>query len=359
MREKYGVNYYGTGDGFALSNPFAPSERETLTERIAKMIANVGGYETAASDPAMQEMFLMLGILTNQNATTGVRFNPFPSTGDNWQALYGQYFDEVALQQFTPEVARETSSVLGWNEIWDELGKAIAADSGEGFGWKFTTLEPEIKNLFLSMIEELGSVYDFDAVLSEMPGVLPQSGLSDLVAAYELLFGMASENPDAYLRDPQLTQAPIVPEIDDDEVTLAISEAQLILNQTPGYWSINPVLQDLGVGGDPPPGLPGFEDGGRTTVPSIFGEGSLAEWAIPEEHSDRTADLLISAAAASGIYLAGTPDKNRRTECKPKPRTAAVGLQPDHYCQRCQRGGGGACRGQRSIGAIPGRNADA
>ena len=45
----------------------------------------------------------------------------------------------------------------------------------------------------------------------------------------------------------------------------------------------------------------GFAEGGRATTPSIFGEGDVAEWAIPEEHSARTADLLNEARAASGF----------------------------------------------------------
>lgn len=44
-----------------------------------------------------------------------------------------------------------------------------------------------------------------------------------------------------------------------------------------------------------------FSSGGRATEPSIFGEGELPEWAIPEEHSERTAALLNAARAASGF----------------------------------------------------------
>lgn len=43
-----------------------------------------------------------------------------------------------------------------------------------------------------------------------------------------------------------------------------------------------------------------YADGGRATEPSIFGEAG-AEWAIPEEHSARTADLLNAAREASGF----------------------------------------------------------
>ena len=43
-----------------------------------------------------------------------------------------------------------------------------------------------------------------------------------------------------------------------------------------------------------------YATGGRAVVASIFGEAG-PEWAIPEEHSQRTAELLASAARASGF----------------------------------------------------------
>lgn len=44
-----------------------------------------------------------------------------------------------------------------------------------------------------------------------------------------------------------------------------------------------------------------YAEGGRATEPSIFAEGDTAEWAIPEEHSERTRQLLRQAAEASGF----------------------------------------------------------
>lgn len=44
----------------------------------------------------------------------------------------------------------------------------------------------------------------------------------------------------------------------------------------------------------------GFADGGRATEASIFGEAG-PEWAIPEEHSEHTADLINQARIASGF----------------------------------------------------------
>ena len=43
-----------------------------------------------------------------------------------------------------------------------------------------------------------------------------------------------------------------------------------------------------------------FAEGGRADTPSVFGEAG-PEWAIPEEHSDRTAALLDAARKASGF----------------------------------------------------------
>lgn len=44
-----------------------------------------------------------------------------------------------------------------------------------------------------------------------------------------------------------------------------------------------------------------YAEGGRATEPSIFAEGDTAEWAIPEEHTERTRQLLRQAAEASGF----------------------------------------------------------
>lgn len=52
----------------------------------------------------------------------------------------------------------------------------------------------------------------------------------------------------------------------------------------------------------PTMGLRRFASGGRTTEAAIFGEvPGEAEWAIPEEHSERTAALLDATRAASGF----------------------------------------------------------
>lgn len=66
--------------------------------------------------------------------------------------------------------------------------------------------------------------------------------------------------------------------------------------------SVNVVEAGVAVSGSGFSGRAGkFAEGGRATEASIFGEGDTPEWAIPEEHSERTAALLNAARAASGF----------------------------------------------------------
>ena len=63
-----------------------------------------------------------------------------------------------------------------------------------------------------------------------------------------------------------------------------------------------------------------FASGGRATTASIFGEAG-PEWAIPEEHSERTAELLNAAREASGFtwpdLLARYGGLNANTDSQP------------------------------------------
>lgn len=62
----------------------------------------------------------------------------------------------------------------------------------------------------------------------------------------------------------------------------------------------SPITQQVNVQKTGAGFLSAFAEGGRATEASIFGEAG-AEWAIPEQHTERTAELLTKAAAASGF----------------------------------------------------------
>ena len=100
-----------------------------------------------------------------------------------------------------------------------------------------------------------------------------------------------------------INETPLEPEVElpDGRADMAayISAAQGYANGNSVY--VNVATRSLGGGTSTKlPGLSLFAEGGRATVPSIFGDAG-AEWAIPEAHTRRTAELLNAARAASGF----------------------------------------------------------
>lgn len=71
-------------------------------------------------------------------------------------------------------------------------------------------------------------------------------------------------------------------------------EIEAYLNR-PGTKEVKLVYTDSGIIGQN-----GYALGGRATTASIFGEAG-PEWAIPEQHTERTRSLLLAAASASGF----------------------------------------------------------
>jgi len=92
--------------------------------------------------------------------------------------------------------------------------------------------------------------------------------------------------------------------------------------------------------GDFRPNMRGFATGGRAAAPSIFGEDG-PEWAIPEERSVRSAELLNAARAASGftwtdlIAMGGGLDAGRASIEPPSAEGAGA------LSQFAPTGGGG------------------
>ena len=96
--------------------------------------------------------------------------------------------------------------------------------------------------------------------------------------------------------------------------TQAAGDAQTYVNQAQATLNANPlkirVDMVMGNNGVKLPaslvgrGLNGYADGGRADTASIFGEAG-PEWAIPEQHTARTASLLEAAAKASGFGSLG------------------------------------------------------
>lgn len=75
-----------------------------------------------------------------------------------------------------------------------------------------------------------------------------------------------------------------------------------------------------------------FAAGGRATEASTFGEAG-PEWAIPEEHSERTADLLNKARAASGFTWPEIISRYGGLNANPNNLPATLVYSPTIYAQ--------------------------
>lgn len=210
------------------------------------------------------------------------------------------------------------------------------------------------------MYEQMAAIYDFDAVARDMGEDFAQSGLSDYYAMWDLLYGQASQHAEDYKLpveiDPQIGETPDIPPIpvditpkvegedamtslqdqgvtvdvgaDATELTATIDGADgqtlmeyvsgdatnltmtitdqdgrvLTENVTGNAASLAAIISSYN-GRTITVNITGrklFAEGGRATSASIFGEAG-PEWAIPEEHSERTAALLNAAREASGF----------------------------------------------------------
>lgn len=132
----------------------------------------------------------------------------------------------------------------------------------------------------------------------------------------EELQTQATNDAQAYVNKVQetLDQTPATPDFANatELQTQAAGDAQTYVNQAQATLNANPlkIKVDMVMGNNGvklPASLigrglnaNGYADGGRADTASIFGEAG-PEWAIPEQHTARTASLLEAAAKASGF----------------------------------------------------------
>lgn len=397
----FGKSSYAGDTVFAWENP----ARQQIGEYMARIISSLGGYEgvqekidhyTSIGDTEnaqrLARLYAMEGIATNyahMNVASdtlfgwydgkvvgveGGRSGGFGSVGSFEEGL-GQY----APTDYNVEIAKRAAEMFSgengnMDEVWTSIGDAMAADNATKI--QDGMLRGLEKSEFNRIIENLAANYDFEKVLAGEGSVLAEDGSAyrEHVAAYSLLYGNASQNPEDY----RIT-AEIVPEIADNAVQDAAGEQQITAEVVPEEGAApyldatvqldpgadaeqyasdfnaapiadvtaeNPVtdaaaysavfsananpaanvgtnsastagsqwqsafeanctptvrIRTIGGGGGKSK-LSVFAEGGRTTEPAIFGEvPGMAEWAIPEEHSFRTAELLNSARKASGF----------------------------------------------------------
>lgn len=384
----YGKSRYAGDTVFAWDNPV----RQQLGEYMARIINSMGGYDgiqdkidyyTSIGDTEsaqhLARLYAMEGIATDfawMNVTSdmpfglgngkvvgmeGVRSGGFGSVEDFADRL-GIYAPGDA---YSAETARKTVELFsgekdGMDAMFSGIGQAMAENNMQMIDAAWSGMSRNAATEYTRMLEQIEQNYDIEKILAGENTALADDGSAARydVAAYSLLYGNASQNPEDYRINAQVVPeiapgavqeaagdqqipAQVVPEGDStgeveipvtttgeseaasgalasaqsvmdagltanaDVIGLydsAVSErnsAQAYLTANPGSWTVRTRQTGGGgmLGGNR---LSLFADGGRAVEPGIIGEAG-PEWAIPEEHSDRTAELLNAAREASGF----------------------------------------------------------
>lgn len=272
------------------------------------------------------------------------------------EGLRSQYYDLGTARETIDYLGDGAKTIAG---LMETIGKVVNGDEDP---WRIPdyALSGIASKEFTRLWEQIAATYDLEAVAKSMGGEYAQSGLSNYFALWDLLYGQASKNPDQYRLPvtpeivPGATEGmgpvviPIQPKqegadsmmaLQEQGVTVEVgadsTELQATIEAEDGQtlteylrgdatelqltiWAEDGHVLEQNVTGDATrlaeiiesyngktitvniKGNKLFASGGRATSASIFGEAG-AEWAIPEAHTERTAELLNAARAASGF----------------------------------------------------------
>lgn len=224
---------------------------------------------------------------------------------------------ESAIPDYTAQRARELYDYLNstgggeMEQFFASVEKAAKTGDYADNTLAFSKTSIAGMNAIYYMTEQLAREYDFDKVLLSAPDTILGTGLEDYFAAWRLMFDetinaedyripVTPETDEAEMRLTELEDQSVTVNVDGDTDALAAAieqyngeEITVTVNyKSGGLPSFEPKVFALG----PKP----FAEGGRATEASIFGEAG-PEWAIPEQHTQRTAELLNAAREASGF----------------------------------------------------------
>ena len=256
----------------------------------------------------------------------------------------GDFVETVNPEGYSVENARHALDMLQGTEVsgfFESLGlitdsiTAFGEDLSEGDIASMTDqLTTQLDNLSIdegissqlsAMVEGLSAQYDLARVLTDTLGSsFVSSPVADYLGAYQLMFneGLNAadyENPSVEvslnpntdeldaameLEDGQHIETYVDGETNDLHMSIVDEDGQKITTFVLGNVdNLRAQIQQMN-------GMPirvnlvsqmtAHAQGGRATTASIFGEAG-PEWAIPEAHTQRTAELLNAAREASGF----------------------------------------------------------
>lgn len=219
-----------------------------------------------------EELSKMLGAFIS--ADNGI-FSLF--TGGRLSGLLEPYSGNQSVQD-----------MLSLFEIADNL-QIAAADRASWQQWS-GGYQPEITTTVKADV--VASAVDSEALSTEMDVV---GGAEAAQEAHAEAQGIMDEDLEQGVK------------VDDHGSTASMYSYMRAMFSQPIYQTVTVRrVGGVGYGGG---NIMGFAEGGRATIPSIFAEAG-PEWAIPEEHTDRTAQLLNAAREGAGFTWRELIDRN-------------------------------------------------
>ena len=320
-----------------------------------EQLINNFGYSTALDKPAWD----ILNLTADYMNTNADEHLPSAMNKKNAEAvLLGQ-------SDYTTATARATIAALGsgkgsMSAYFDAIGQSV--NEGTVRAINSASLKGNAAKEYNNLVDQLMQNYDFERILADSSSFLAGEGNAFRYdyAAWELMYGEASKNAEDYritvpvtpemgdMPDMEPVAIPVKPKVEGEDAMTSLQEqgvtvdvgaddtqlqatidgadGQTLLEYLNGdatdlhmviMGEDGKVLTEI-VNGNTSAlaaaiasyngrtitvniaGKKLFAEGGRATSASIFGEAG-PEWAIPEEHSERTAELLDAARAASGF----------------------------------------------------------
>ena len=319
---------------YAASNAYDRIANEESSAQaqvyLGEMIESLGGYQKLldysdflerSGDAEMAQQFRNLLVMSDIFKSSGFAYPQIGYVGspaitdgvDAQQRLIDEWNTQDRIDNLKNSIIGMRTEIADINEngLWQDMGNVSYQRSDEEAQARIQVRESEIA-----------------ALQNELAGLYSQNGIGIPIAPY------AGGNAVNELRD-QGAQVQIDGDTTQLQATIDGADGQTLMTYVDGdatNLSATITAQDgrtlvENVTGDAsslasaidqyrnqiitvtvrantasiPTSVKGFAEGGRSDVPAIFGEGDTAEWAIPEEHSARTAELLNAARAASGF----------------------------------------------------------
>lgn len=297
----------------AYKSSFTAKDRDDISKYIADVVEILGGesemraradyYSQIGDQDSANTFARMLAMYSLSNGSIAPEVpQDSKSTGD--------YTVSKANEDYGAFIARDAMA----EAVWDALGKSISEGSSKEFSSAWMGTGTAFKSVIDGIVENLKTSYDLAAV----PVDRGLESIHDYVAAYKLMNDMVNAEDYRIKVVPEIdesamdqlgdTTIPVSGDTTDLSASIDAENGKTLVENVDGDTSALAaaieqydgkaitIAASVGLSS----GIKKYADGGRATEASVFGEAG-AEWAIPEAHTQRTADLLNAARAASGF----------------------------------------------------------